>query len=184
MVPVIPFPLPLPPNRKPGLVLLALLLLFTDLLLSQGQIQTRKQQLEILRRDKVARLWPERQSQIVDLVNKYTEQGLLDDPSQGSNGFQPVVLGGMRSDNGFTYGVGYRRSDLFRDRLGFRVTARATAAKSTLFDFSVDSPKLNSGRAFIDFYAKYENSPTMSYYGQGQDSLERSSISKKRLKCL
>ncbi len=159
-------------SRKLGLALPVLILLSTDLLFAQGQIQSRKQQLEILRRDKVARLWPERQSQIVDLVNKYTEQGLFNDPSQGSNGFQPVVLGGMRADNGFTYGVGYRRSDLFRDRLGFRTTARATAVKATLFDFYLDSPRLNRGRAFVDFYAKYENSPTMSYYGQGQDSLE------------
>ena len=164
-------------NRKLGLALPVLILLSTDLLFAQGQIQSRKQQLEILRRDKVARLWPERQSQIVDLVNKYTEQGLFDDPSQGSNGFQPVVLGGMRADNGFTYGIGYRRSDLFRDRLGFRATALATLAKSTLFDFAVDSPKLNRGRAFVDFYAKYENSPTMSYYGQGQDSLEENKTS-------
>ena len=74
-------------------VLLALILLASDLLFAQGQIKSRKQQLEILRRDKVARLWPERQSQIVGLVNKYTEQGLFDDPSKGSNGFQPVVLG-------------------------------------------------------------------------------------------
>ena len=158
-------------------MLLTLLLLFSGLLHAQGQIQTRKQQLEILRRDKVARLWPERQSQIVDLVNKYTEQGFLDDPSQGSNGFQPIVLGGMRSDNGFTYGIGYRRSDLFRDRLGVRATARGSLAKSTLFDLSVNSPRLNSGRAFVDFYAKYENSPTMSYYGQGQDSLEENQTS-------
>ena len=164
-------------NRKLGLALPVLILLSTDFLFAQGQIQSRKQQLEILRRDKVARLWPERQSQIVDLVNKYTEQGLFDDPSKGSNGFQPVVLGGMRADNGFTYGIGYRRSDLFRDRLGFRATARATLAKSTLFDFAVDSPKLNRGRAFVDFYAKYENSPTMSYYGQGQDSLEENKTS-------
>ena len=158
-------------------MLLTLLLLVSGLLHAQGQIQTRKQQLEILRRDKVARLWPELQSQIVDLVNKYTEQGFLDDPSQGSNGFQPIVLGGMRSDNGFTYGIGYRRSDLFRDRLGFRATARGSLAKSTLFDLSVNSPRLNSGRAFVDFYAKYENSPTMSYYGQGQDSLEENQTS-------
>ena len=158
-------------------LLLALILLASDLLFAQGQIKSRKQQQEILRRDKVARLWPERQSQIVGLVNKYTEQGLFDDPSKGSNGFQPVVLGGMRADNGFTYGVGYRRSDLWRDRIGFRTTARATLAKSTLFDFYLDSPKLNRGRAFVDFYAKYENSPTMSYYGQGQDSLEENQTS-------
>ncbi len=157
--------------------LVLVVLLSGELLCAQGQIKSRKQQLEILRRDKVARLWPERQSQVVHLVNKYTEQGLFDDLSQGSNGFQPMVLGGMRSAQGFTYGVGYRRSDLFRDRLGFRTTARGTLAKSTLFDFFLDSPRMNREGAFVDFYAKYENSPQMRYYGQGQDSKEENRTS-------
>jgi outer membrane translocation and assembly module TamA len=158
--------------RRLGLGFLLFLLLTPHLLLAQSQIKSRRQQLEVLRRDKVSRLWPERQSQIATMVNKYVERGLFDEPGRGSNGFQPVVMGGMRSNNGFTYGIGYRRSDLFRDRLGFRVTARGTMQKAFMFDLHVDSPRLNSDRGFFDFYVKYENSPHMGYYGQGIDSSE------------
>ena len=139
--------------------------------LSAQQVKTRKQQMEILRREKVSRLWPERQSQIALRVNKYVERGLLSDPG-GSSGFQPIILGGMRSGNGFNYGVGYKRSDLFHDSLAFRFTARGSIKKAVLFDFNLSLPRLEHNRVFLDFYAKYENSPRMRYYGQGQDSLE------------
>ena len=135
-----------------------------------GQIGSRAEQLEILRRDKVARLWPERQSEFVKLANKYVERGLYEDPGKGANGFQPMVLGGMRSGNGFSYGVGYRRSDLWRDRVGFRITARGTMAGAYMFDFLGEFPKLKTQKAFVDYYVKYENSPKMDYYGPGSDS--------------
>ena len=131
----------------------------------QAQIESRTEQLELLRRDKVTRLRPERQSEFVNLVNKYVERGLFEDPGKGSNGFQPAVLGGMRAGNGFSYGVGYRRSDLWRDHADFRFTARGTPQNAYMFDFRFALSKLQTERGFLDFYAKFENSPQMDYYG-------------------
>jgi outer membrane protein assembly factor BamA len=139
---------------------------------AHAQIETRAQQLELLRRDKVARLWPERQSEFVNIVNKYVERGLLEDPGQGATGFQPAVLGGMRAGNGLSYGVGYRRTDLWRDRADLRFTARGTPRKAYMFDLRGAISSLQTERAFFDFYAKYENSPRMDYYGPGPASKE------------
>lgn len=136
----------------------------------QAQIESRAQQLDLLRRDKVARLWPERQSAFVNLINKYVERGGFEDSAKGANGFEPAVLGGMRSGNGFAYGVGYRRSDLWHDRVDFRLTARGTTEQAYMFDFRGALKKLETERAFVDFYAKFENSPLMDYYGPGPES--------------
>jgi outer membrane protein assembly factor BamA len=39
-----------------------------------------------------------------------------------------------------------------------------------MFDLEVDIPRLKNTRGDIRFYAKYENSPLMDYYGPGPDS--------------
>jgi outer membrane protein assembly factor BamA len=78
----------------------------------------------------------------------------------------------MRSGQGMTVGVGYRRSDLFRDRLGLRTTFRGTVQLASLVDFELTFPKLQTERAFLNFYAKYENSPQIDFYGEGPDSSE------------
>jgi hypothetical protein len=145
----------------------ALLLLVLPL---AGQIESRTEELEILRRDKVARLWPERQSEFVKLANSFVERGGLDSPGKGVNGFQPMVLGGLRAGNGFSYGIGYRRSDIWRGRIGFRVTARGTLRQAYLLSLEGEFPQMNSDRAFVDYSITYENSPQMDYYGPGVDS--------------
>ena len=128
-------------------VLLTLILLASDLLFAQGQIKSRRQQLEILRRDKVSRLWPERQSQIVNLVNKYAEQGLFDDPSQGSNGFQPVVLGRMDSSTA--------------RYLGALLTSGSAAAQK----FFPDDPLEKELKPLDTPEANYRSlSPTLEYF--------------------
>ena len=61
------------------------------------------------------------------LFDKYTETGLAEGArsKKGKNGTQ-FLLGGMRSGHGTTFGVGYRRVDLWDEKLAFRVTARGT----------------------------------------------------------
>src|SRR5262245_22655752 len=94
---------------------------------AQTEPQTRADVIRQERQEKEAELWPERQSPFVDRVNTLVERGFKEglDSGQGANGPQ-IVLGGMRSGQGFSAGVGYRRSDLWRDRLGYRATVRGT----------------------------------------------------------
>jgi outer membrane protein assembly factor BamA len=69
-----------------------------------------------------------------------------------------------------SFGVGYRRTDLWRERLGFRGTARMTPQLAYMLDAEVDFQGLATDRFFVDFYMKLESSPQMDYYGQGADS--------------
>jgi outer membrane protein assembly factor BamA len=151
------------------LVIGAFLLLHVTQL--NAQATSREEEIRQQRTDKRARLWPERTSGIVQQVNKYTERGLLEGArsGKGTNGPQ-FLLGGMRSGNGTSFGVGYRRVDLWGERLGFRTTVRGTPAEAYMFDAEVNFPRLNTRRSEVRVYAKYENSPQMDYYGPGQDS--------------
>lgn len=138
--------------------------------------RTRAELIEQQRRDKRARLWPERKSPIAELVNSFVERGLLDGVTEGlggGNGPQ-LTLGGMRSGQGAAFGLGYRRSDLLHDRVGFRATVRGTAELAWMADVRLYFPTLESRRGFLDIYAKYEYSPRMDYYGEGpQSTLEQ-----------
>lgn len=149
--------------------------------LAQARVESRTEQLEILRRDKTARLWPESQNQIVNIANKMTERGMFarrafsergkfSESWGGSNGFQPAIFGGTRSGNGFSYGMGYQRRDIWQDRFAFRVTGRATAHKGYAFDVAAEAPRALGTDGFIRFNSKYENSPRMGYYGPGPNS--------------
>ena len=94
----------------------------------QAQATSREEEIRQQRTDKRARLWPERTSGIVNLFDKYTESGLVEGArsKKGKNGTQ-FLLGGMRSGNGTTFGVGYRRVDLWDEKVAFRVTALTSA---------------------------------------------------------
>ena len=136
-----------------------------------GQAASRAEEIEQRRTDKKAFLWPERTSGITKQVDRFSERGLLEGArsGKGTSGFQ-VVLGGMRSGNGTTFGIGYRRVGLWGDRFGFRGTARGTIRQAYMFDLELDFSSLRSERSEVRLYAKYENSPMMDYYGPGPDS--------------
>ena len=125
-----------------------------------AQFRTRTEEIEARRRDQQARLWPERESPLVEAVNNLVERGLYDGArsGKGANGGQ-FVLGGMRSGQGMSFGVGYRRSDLWHERLGFRTTARMTPLLAYMFDAEVDFQSIETERLFVDFYTKFESSP-------------------------
>jgi hypothetical protein len=129
--------------------------------------------IEDQRDEKTVRLWPERESPLVNQVNGLVERGLREgaESGHGANGAQ-LVIGGMRSGQGASFGVGYRRSDLWRERLGYRATVRGTLQLAYMLDFELDFKSLGSKSSFVHFYAKYEHSPQMDYYGQGSGSLE------------
>ncbi len=150
-----------------GVVLLQLTLGAASL---YAQAKTRAEEIDLARREKIARLWPERKSPMVDIVNGFVERGLLDDSDgKGANGFQ-IVLGGMRSGQGAAFGIGYRRRDIWNDRLAYRFTARGTLQNAWMLDAELDFPKLRSERGYITLYSKFESSPQMDYYGEGIDS--------------
>ena len=132
---------------------------------------TREETIAAERNDKVAELWPERTSPIVDRANRLVERGFREglDSGKGANGPQ-IVLGGMRSGQGFTAGMGYRRSDLWAERLGYRATGRATLQRAYLFDFNLDFQGLKTERTAVRWYTKYESSRDIDFYGLGNDS--------------
>ena len=135
-----------------------------------AQPKSRAEEIDQARREKIARLWPERESPMVDMVNGFVERGLLDDSEgAGANGFQ-IVMGGMRSGQGASFGIGYRRRDIWNDRLAYRFTARGTLQNAWMLDAELDFPKLRSERGYITLYSKFESSPQMDFYGEGIDS--------------
>ena len=136
-----------------------------------AQFKTRTEAIDAQRRDKQARLWPERESPLVEQVNELVERGLYEGArsGKGANGAQ-IVLGGMRSGQGVSFGVGYRRTDLWRERIGARVTARGTPQLAYMLDAEVDFQGLETERFFVDFYSKLESSPQMDFYGEGAGS--------------
>ena len=143
-------------------------------LLAQGRLQptTRTELFEAIRTDKISTLWPETQSPLVEQVDTLAERGLGGGvgTGTGSNGFQ-VLLGGLRSGHGQAFGLGYRRSDFWHDRIDWRGTVRATFAEAVKVDVELSFPKLrNESGGFVNVYAKYEHSPRMDYYGPGQNS--------------
>ena len=132
---------------------------------------TREEAIAAERAEKLAELWPERTSPMVDTVNRLVERGFSEglDSGKGANGPQ-IVLGGMRPGQGFTAGIGYRRSDLWAERLGYRATARGTFQGAYLFDFNLDFQGLKTERTSVRWYSKYEHSPDIDFYGLGNDS--------------
>src|SRR4029078_1341600 len=122
--------------------------------------QTREEVLAAERADKVAELWPERQNSMFDIANGLVERGLGEglDSGKGANGLQ-LVLGGMRSGQGMSGGLGYRRYDLFRDQLGVRGSARGPVHGAYLLDADVDFNGFRTDRTFLRWYTRYEHSP-------------------------
>lgn len=136
-----------------------------------AQIDSRTDQIQAQRTDKRARLWPERTSGIVKRVNELYDRGFLEssDMKKGANGLQ-LVLGGMRSGQGASVGAGYRRIDLYHERLAFRTTVRGTINQAYMIDLELESPRLRHRRGDVRLYMKHENSPMMDYYGAGPNS--------------
>jgi outer membrane protein assembly factor BamA len=129
---------------------------------------TRAEEIDMARRDKQARLWPERESPLVRQANDLVERGFREgiEDGYGANGPQ-VVLGGMRSGHGMSFGVGYRKTDIWGERIGVRTTGRMTLKGAYMVDARVNLQGLEFGRSFSNIYVKYEKSPRMDFYGLG-----------------
>ena len=140
---------------------------------------TRAEEIDQQRRDKVARLWPERESPLVNTANGLIETGFGEriEDGRGQNGPQ-VVLGGMRSGHGMSFGGGYRKTDIWAERLGVRATGRMTFQGAYMLDARLDFNTLTGERGFFNLYTKYERSPKMDFYGRGpfSRSADRSSF--------
>ncbi len=135
---------------------------------------TRTEEIERARIDKHATLWPEKESPLVARANGLLDRGLKEgiQSGRGNNGWQ-FLLTGTRAAQGQTFGIGYRRSDLFHDALAARATVRGTLLGAFLVDGEVDINRLRrSDDTFISLYTKFERSPRMEFYGLGADSRE------------
>jgi len=133
---------------------------------------TRAEEIELARRQKQATLWPERENPLVLKANRLVDRGLIEgiQTGQGNNGWQ-LILAGTRPAQGQTFGIGYRRSDLFNDVLTARSTVRGTLRGALLMDGELQVNRLRrSADTFVDVYMKYEQSPRMEYYGLGANS--------------
>jgi outer membrane protein assembly factor BamA len=141
---------------------------------SQPVPATREEQIALERRQKHATLWPERESPLVRRANRLVDRGFVEgiETGQGHNGWQ-FLLAGTRPNQGQTFGIGYRRSDLFQDALSVRGTVRGTLSGALLVDGDVQLNRFRrSTGTFLDAYAKYERSPRMEFYGVGANSSE------------
>ena len=80
-------------------------------------------------------MWPERESPLVVRANRLVDRGLIEGirSGEGNNGWQ-LLLAGTRPAQGQTFGIGYRRSDLFNDALTARATVRGTLRGALLVD--------------------------------------------------
>ena len=167
-------------TRPDGTRLIAVALVSALTLFSQSaQAQTtRAEEIDQARRDKQARLWPESESPLVRQANGLVERGFREgvEDGYGANGPQ-VVLGGMRSGHGMSFGGGYRKTDIWSERIGVRLTGRLTIQDAYMVDGRVDFQGLQTDRSFINLYLKYESSPQMDFYGLGpfSDAGNRSS---------
>ena len=135
---------------------------------------TRVEQIELARRRKHATLWPERESPRVVRANRLLDRGLTAgiQSGEGPNGWQ-LILSGTRPAQGQTFGLGYRRSDLFNDALTARATARGTLSGAFLADPDLQVNGLRRwADTFVNVYSKFERSPQMEFYGLGADSLK------------
>src|SRR5215510_14930064 len=132
---------------------------------------TRAEEIDMARRDKQARLWPERESPLVRQANDLIERGFREgiEDGYGANGLQ-FVLGGMRSGQGMAFGGGYRKTDVWGERIGVRTTGRMTVNGAYMVDARVTLQGLEFGRSFFNIYTKYEKSPRMDFYGLGPQS--------------
>ena len=135
---------------------------------------TRVEEIEQARRQKHATLWPERESPLVVRANRLLDRGLTAgiQSGEGANGWQ-LIFSGTRAAQGQTFGVGYRRSDLFNDILTARSTVRGTLSGAFLVDGELQVNRLRrAADTFVNVYTKFERSPQMEFYGLGSESLK------------
>ena len=135
---------------------------------------TRAEEIDQARRDKQARLWPERESPLVRQANDLVERGFREgiEDGYGTNGFQPV-LGGMRSGHGVSFGAAYRKTDIWGERIGIRTTGRLTVQDAYMVDARLDFQGLQTEQSFFNVYTKYESSSQMDFYGRGPFASEQ-----------
>lgn len=133
---------------------------------------TREAAIALARRQKHARLWPERENPLVVRANRLMDRGFVEgiQSGEGNNGWQ-LLLSGTRPNQGQTFGIGYRRADLMGDALSARASLRGTLRGAFLVDGAAQLNRVRQSEdTFIDLYAKFERSPRMEFYGLGADT--------------
>ena len=130
---------------------------------------TREEAIASERADKVAELWPERQSPMVDTANRLVGARAQGRPRlrEGRQWSADRAWAACDRARGSRAGIGYRRSDLWANASGYRATARGTLQGAYLFDFNLDFQGLETERTAVKWYTKVESSPDIDFYGLG-----------------
>ena len=81
-----------------------------------------------------------------------------------------LAFGGLAVSQGFAAGVQFRKRDIWDGRLHFRATARASARKAYLVDFTASLPHLANDHMFFDLRSYHFDYPNIQYYGPGPNS--------------
>ncbi|HBY61157.1 MAG TPA: hypothetical protein DEH78_15150 [Solibacterales bacterium] len=146
----------------------ALLLLFTAALLAPAQ-QTRTEELE-QRRTAEGGKYPDDELNTVERAIDWAEnRRVLERFSRGINGFR-LVIGNLIPNAGFALGPEYYRDELRDGAVQFRVGARGSMRRSLLAEAELVFPKLARQKAYLEFYTRWRNLPTVPFYGLGPDS--------------
>lgn len=131
--------------------------------------QTRAEEIQLERRQKAARLKPDKPGAIERIVAKAlgTETVERHSPLHGLS----LKFGGLVSGSGFALGPQYKRDDLADGRVLFRASARWSFRKYQFYDAGLWMPRLASDRAFVWLYAAHRDYPSLNYYGPGPKSV-------------
>lgn len=131
--------------------------------------QSRREELEHQRLERLKTLTPERASRLEELLTRVKEQNLLNRLNYGYHGLG-AKLGGLVTGSGFALGPSYLRDDLRHDSIQVQASAQISFSNYRKASALFAMPKLLHGKAFLDLHSTYRNYPGIQYYGPGPDS--------------
>jgi hypothetical protein len=158
---------------KSGILLLrGVVLMLAAVSVLAGQQRTRSEEVEALRRQKVAESRPEQGSRVEAVMLWMQERKIqekLETPGAGYKGFRPR-LGGLSTGSGFGFGVQFDRVQMLRNQMDFSLVAAGSLREYQIYQTKIDLPRLAAERIFASFTAAHRAMPQEDYFGLGPDS--------------
>ena len=138
-----------------------------------AQVNSRVEEIQQAREQKVKVIEPEKTSKAESRLNYIVDEKILERITEGVGGFR-VKIGGLATGQGFALGPEYFRDDLADGNLVFRGSVQGAVSKAYLIDLQLTLPKLAHDTLFLDFYSVHRNYPRIDYFGPGPNSAEGS----------
>ncbi|MDX2149770.1 MAG: hypothetical protein SFV54_03480 [Bryobacteraceae bacterium] len=148
---------------------LALVLLAVAAAPAQTAPPTRAEELEQRRNAEGGKYGDDELNTVEKAIDWADDKRLLERLSRGVNGVR-LVFGNLIPNAGFALGPEYYRDELRDGAVQLRVGARASIRKSMLAEAELLFPKLLQQKAYLEFYTRWRNLPTVPFYGPGPDS--------------